>query len=145
MICTFFGHRDVPSKIKFELIEIISNLIEKENATVFYVGNQGNFDFYVKTVLEDLKEKYTQIDYFVVLAYLPVKKECIINDEYKNTIYPESIETVPPKFAISWRNKWMIERSDIVVTYVNKPYGGAYNAKELAKRKHKKIVEIAGR
>ena len=35
-----------------------------------------------------------------------------IIDLIENTLLPEGIENVPPRFAISWRNKWMLERSD---------------------------------
>jgi len=69
----------------------------------------------VRRQLEDLFQKYP-ITYSVVLAYLPTEKNKY--DNLTNTIYPEGLETVPKRFAISWRNKWMIEQSDIVVTYV---------------------------
>ena len=41
------------------------------------------------------------------------------------------------------RNRWMLERSDIVVTYVRSP-GGAAKFKALAERKGKHVIEVAG-
>lgn len=46
----------------------------------------------------------------------------------------------PPKFAISKRNRWMIEHSDIVVTYVKYHFGGAAQWKVLAEKKGKKSL-----
>ena len=58
------------------------------------------------------------------------------------TILPEGIETVPPRFAISYRNKWMIEQSDYVITYVIHSWGGAAQFKELAEKKGKTVIEL---
>ena len=113
MVCTFFGHKDTPKEIEPTLRSTLIDLIENKNVTVFYVGNNGNFDTMVRHQLEDLSQTYP-ITYSVVLAYLPIEKNKY--DNLTNTIYPEGLETVPKRFAISWRNKWMIQQSDIVVT-----------------------------
>ena len=107
---------------------------------MFYVGNNGNFDIMVHRQLEDLSRTYP-ITYNVVLAYLPTMKSEY--DDYTNTILPEGIETAPKRFAISWRNKWMIEQADIVVTYVTHSFGGAAQFKELAERQGKTVIELS--
>ena len=101
---------------------------------MFYVGNNGNFDTMVRRQLEDLSQTFP-ITYSVVLAYLPTKKSEY--DDYTNTILPEGIETIPKRFAISYRNKWMIDQADVVVTYVTHSFGGAAKFKELHKSKAK--------
>ena len=140
MVCTFFGHKDTPKEIESTLRTTLIDLIENKNVTVFYVGNNGNFDTIVRRQLEDLSHTYP-ITYNVVLAYLPTKKSEY--DDYTNTILPEGIETAPKRFAISWRNKWMIEQSDIVVTYVTHTFGGAAQFKEMAKRQGKTVIELS--
>ncbi len=139
MVCTFFGHKDTPKKIEPTLRSTLIDLIENKNVTVFYVGNNGNFDTMVRRQLEDLSQTYP-ITYNVVLAYLPTKKSEY--DDYTNTILPDGIETAPKRFAISWRNKWMIEQADIVVTYVTHSFGGAAQFKELAERQGKTVIEL---
>lgn len=140
MVCTFFGHKDTPKEIEPTLRSTLIDLIENKNVNVFYVGNNGNFDTMVRRQLEDLSRIYP-ITYSVVLAYLPTEKNKY--DDLSNTIYPEGIETVPKRFAISWRNKWMIQRSDIVVTYVTHNFGGAAQFKEMAVKQKKKVLEIS--
>ena len=137
---TFFGHKDTPKETEPTLRATLINLIENHNAVDFYVGNNGNFDIMVRHVLEEFSVIYP-IQYFVVLAYLPVQKD--ENQKLKNTILPEGIETVPKRFAISYRNKWMIDHSDIVVTYVIHNFGGASQFKELAERKGKRLIELS--
>ena len=104
MTCTFFGHRDTPKEIEPALRLTLIDLIENKNATVFYVGNHGNFDAMVRCQLEDLLKTYP-IKYYVVLAYMPGKN----TEPDEHSILPEGIETVPRRFAISYRNKWMIK------------------------------------
>ena len=140
MVCTFFGHKDTPKNIEPTLRTTLVDLIENHGATEFYVGNNGNFDTMVRRQLEDLSHTYP-ITYNVVLAYLPTKKSEY--DDYTNTILPEGIETVPKRFAISYRNKWMVEQADIVVTYVTHGFGGAAQFKEMAERKGKIIIELS--
>ena len=139
MVCTFFGHKDTPKEIEPTLRTTLIDLIENKNVNVFYVGNNGNFDTMVRRQLEDLSQTYP-ITYSIVLAYLPTEKNKY--DNLTNTIYPEGLETVPKRFAISRRNKWMIQQSDVVVTYVTHAYGGAAQFKEIAVRQNKLSIEI---
>ena len=134
---TFFGHRDTPKEIEPALRLTLIDLIENKNATVFYVGNHGNFDAMVRHQLDDLSKTYP-IKYYIILAYMPGKNDT--RDEH--SILPEGIETVPRRFAINYRNKWMLNKSDIVVTYVTRPIGGAWEFKHMAERYRKHVVEI---
>ena len=140
MVCTFFGHKDTPKEIEPTLRSTLIDLIENKNVTVFYVGNNGNFDTMVRHQLEELSHTYS-ITYSVVLAYIPTKKSEY--DDYANTILPEGIETVPKRFAISYRNKWMIEQADVVVTYVTHSFGGAAQFKAMAERQGKLVIELS--
>lgn len=140
MVCTFFGHKDTPKEIEPTLRSTLIDLIENKNVTVFYVGNNGNFDTMVRHQLENLSQIYP-ITYNVVLAYLPVKKSEY--DGFTNTLLPEGIETVPKRFAISYRNKWMTRQADTVVTYVTHTHGGAWQFKAMAERQGKMVIELS--
>ena len=88
--------------------------------------------------LEDLAQTYP-ITYKIVLAYMPGK-----NDEPdEHTVLPEGLETVPRRFAISRRNKWMLDQADTVVTYVTHPSSGAHQMKETAIEKGKTVIELS--
>ena len=140
MTVTFFGHKDTPKNIESTLRTTLVDLIENHDATEFYVGNNGNFDTIVRRQLENLSQTYP-ITYNVVLAYIPTKKSEY--DDFNNTLLPEGIETVHKRFSISYRNKWMIQQSDIVVTYVTHTYGGAAQFKAIAQRQGKLVIELS--
>ena len=141
MICTFFGHSDAPETIRFALKAVLLNLIDNGGANEFYVGNHGNFDRMVIAVLSELSE-IRCFRYYVVLAYPPTEKD---SPYLEHTVLPDGIETVPPKFAIHFRNKFMLETADMVITYVTHSWGGAAKFKQMAEKKNKRIIELGAK
>ena len=138
--CTFFGHRDCPETLKSKLREMLIDLITNHNVDMFYVGNQGRFDTIVRGVLQELKKEYPRIYYAIVLAYMPGKRTEY--NDYSDTMLPEGIESVHPRYAISWRNNWMLQHSDYVVTYITHSWGGAAQFSEKAKRQKKTVINL---
>lgn len=49
---------------------------------------------------------------------------------------------MPPNYAISRRNMWMIDNADYVVTYVKYIVGGAARFKELSEKKGKIVINL---
>ena len=139
-VCIFFGHRECPDSIKPQLCEVLIDLITGHDVDMFYVGNQGRFDAIVRGVLRELKIEYPQINYAVVLAYMPGKQTEY--EDYFDTMLPEGIESVHPRYAISWRNNWMLRQSDYVVTYITHSWGGAAQFAEKAKRQKKTVINL---
>ena len=139
--CTFFGHRDCPESIKARLREALVDLITNQNVDLFYVGHQGQFDAIVRSTLRELRQEYPQIDYAVVLAYMPGKKTEY--EDYSDTMLPEGIESVHPHYAISWRNNWMLKRSDYVITYITHSWGGAAEYVSKARKQGKHIISVS--
>ena len=139
MVCAFFGHKDCAEEIEEKAEELIISLIRNEEAVEFLVGNNGNFDKKIQVVLRKIKNVYPHINYAVALAYLPEKKTLSTD---MNTVFPEILDNVPPKYAIDRRNTWMIDKADIVITYVRHISGGAAKFREKAKKKGKIVMDI---
>ena len=138
--CTFFGHRECPDSVKTILREVLVDLIKDHGVDMFYVGNQGQFDAMVRSTLQELKKVYPQTDYAVVLAYMPGKQT--EHDDYSDTMLPEGIEFVHPRYAISWRNNWMLRQSEYVVTYITHSWGGAAQYVRKAKNQKKIVINL---
>ncbi len=137
--CTFVGHKDTPKEIKPVLRSVLINLIKHKDVDTFYVGTHGSFDFIVLNLLSEIKEIYTHIKYYKVLAYLPQKAEDY--DEYEFSIYPE-LEEVPLKYAIIERNKWMIRKSDYLICYVAHNFSNAHKFLEFALKENKNVINL---
>ncbi len=138
--CAFFGHRECPANIQPRLHEVIVDLIENAGVDMFYVGRQGAYDAMVRSVLKELVQVYPHIRYAVVLERMPQKRDEL--EDYSDTMLPEGIEAVHPRFAISWRNRWMLRLSDYVVAYVTHSWGGAAQFAKIAEKQNKIIRRL---
>ena len=137
MIVTFCGHAQISQSEKIEqwLYDVTQRLIE-QGATTFYLGGYGEFDRLAASVLRAQKKQNPQIELVLVLAYLNTGRD---TSGYDSTVYPP-LETVPHRFAISHRNRWIVESADVVVAYVLHDWGGAATTLRCAKQRKKSII-----
>lgn len=138
--CTFFGHRDCPEEIQPLLKSAIETFITEKGVRSFLVGDKGNFDQMVYRTLTEI-EKQNTISFRVVLVYFPSKREHIHSARH---FLPDGFETVPPRFAIDYRNRYMLKKADFVITYITHNFGtGAAKYAALAKKQHKTVINLA--
>lgn len=142
MTCCFFGHKDTPSTIAPKLEMVLDDLIVNQGVESFIMGNQGHFDAMALSAVRKMKERYPYITYNVVLAYMPGEKEGWPAYKPEETMYPEGLESVHPRFTISSRNKWLVEESDIVVCYIAHDWGGAAQYVAKASKKGKQVINL---
>ena len=146
MIITFFGHSNClfNDDIKKQLKNILLDEIIKNPTSKFYLGGYGDFDGLCLRTLRELKHDFPTIEILFITPYLDknYSKLELAKYYYDNVIFPP-IESVPRKFAILKRNEWMVEQADLVIAYVKYSWGGAAKALEYAKRKKKRIINIA--
>ena len=139
MVCTFFGHRECYDLEAAVLRNAIENLIA-QGVSEFLVGHQGQFDAMVRSCLKALQIQYPEIRYSVVLAYLPTEKSPW--EDTTDTMYPEGLEGVHRRFAIEWRNRYLIDSADLCLCCINHGFGGAYKFSQLAKKKGLTVINL---
>ena len=134
---TFCGHREIENTepVRRWLYGMIERLLQ-QGASIFYLGGYGAFDKLAAVTLRELKPRYPGIKVVIVLPYLNMKYDA---DLYDEAVFPP-LETVPKRYAIVYRNRWMIDNSDVLVAYVLHDWGGAAKALEYAERKEKQII-----
>lgn len=137
--CCFFGHRDTPDTILSDIRETVRKLISEGHIHLFYVGNRGAFDRLVYQALCALRVEFPHISVFVVLSRVGELTWAAPED----TIFPEEAAMAPPRFAISYCNRWMLNKVGTVVVYITRSYGGAYSFAQIAERKGKAVVNLA--
>lgn len=108
------------------------------------MGGYGDFDGLCLRTLKYLKNDSPDIELIFITPYLDknYSKLELAKYYYDDVIFPP-IESVPRKFAILKRNEWMVEQADLVIAYVKYSLGGAAKALEYAKRKKKRIINLA--
>ena len=140
MTVTFCGHSTLgePAAVRRWLAETADALIA-EGADTFYLGGYGMFDEAAAGVMRACKAAHPHIRLALILPYLDSK---LSTDGFDETIYPP-LETVPKRYAIVHRNRWMVENADVVVAYVTHDHGGAAKTLAHAIRKKKRVINGA--
>lgn len=135
--CAFFGHRDTPESASYKLQQWVEIMITQLQVRDFLVGNNGSFDAMAARTVRSWQKTHSQIGLHLVLAYLPdpgSNLTSLTQTGFDSLLFPEGLETVPKRFAICHRNRWMARQADYLITYVNHSYGGAYQALTYANR-----------
>ena len=108
-------------------------------------GGMGDFDGKFASAVRTLKRKYPDIKLLLIKPYF--SGELNTNKEYYKYMYdevviPDVVASVHPKSAITKRNRWMVEESDFIVSYVTRDFGGAYTAIKYATKLGKKTISV---
>ncbi len=151
--CCFFGHREieVTEELKERLMEIVEDLIVKENIDTFLFGSKSEFNSLCLETVTKIKEKYPHIKRVYVRAEYPY-----INDNYKNyllesyedTYYSENLLN-SGRAAYVKRNYEMIDKSKCCVIYYSSDEApihrksGSKIAYDYAVKMGKKIINMS--
>ncbi len=148
-ICTvaFFGHRYIKNAKQVEtLIEKqVEKLITENEYVDFLVGRNGDFDILVASSVKNIKENVYSKNSSLVLI-LPYKTAEYLNNQADIEAFYDCVEIfdndVFPKKAIQARNKEMIDRAEIIICYVERADGGAFQAMKYALKQEKKVINL---
>ncbi len=147
---SFFGHRQIEnvSAIEKRLDEIIRPLLLEKEYVEFLVGQDGEFDLLAASTIKRLK-RAVRDDNSVLVWVLPYSTAEYRDYEADYAAYYDEIEICPEsatahfKSAFQLRNRWMVDRSNLVICYVERSNGGAFQALRYARRHRKSIIHIA--
>ena len=145
---SLFGHREIEDLRKLDnaLAPIIKELIQTKSYLTFLIGRNGEFDEYaasvIKTVQKEVGKENSEI--ILVLPYTVAGME-YYEKYYDSIIIPESLHGSHPKSAITLKNRWMVEQSELVIAFVEHKKGGAYTATRYAEKINKSIINLSGK
>ena len=142
MVVVFCGHSNYIQNVQDQ--RKISDILESEIGGApceMFLGGYGDFDAFAFRCAKEFKQSHPNTQLYLIVPYLQQEKDILQRKEFDFVIYP-GLEHVPPRYAISHRNRWMIEKADIVISYVSHTYGGAYSMYLEAKKEAKKIYNL---
>ena len=146
MVVTFCGHsRTILCKEELQLLKnTLIEIIDKNNDCIFYLGGYGNFDNICLSILTELKKIYPNISTVFITPYINnnYSKLKWAKTSYDEIIYPE-IENTPLRYAITKRNQWMIDNSNLLICCIDHTFGGAYKTLKYAKLRKLKYINIS--
>ncbi len=147
---SLFGHRELSDAFEAErrLEKLVGELIRTKEYVEFLVGHNGDFDTLASSVIrsEMSANDYGNSSLILVLPYLTAE---YLNNEESFKAYYNEIEICEKsadahfRAALQIRNRYMIDRSDLVVCYVERKVGGAYNALRYAEKNKIPFINLA--
>ena len=147
---SFFGHRYIDRfrTIEDSLEELIIKLLREHEYVDFLVGRNGDFDQLVSSTIRRMKREFRDDNCSHILV-LPYNTSEFQNNEESFAEYYDEIEICPEshaahfKAAMQIRNRSMVDRSDLVICYVERDSGGAYQTMQYALKQEKKVINLA--
>ena len=121
----------------------ITKLIENSGIDTFYSGGMGAFDTLCESVVREMKRTY-DIKLCLVVPYftqLLNKDKEYYTEKYDEIIVPD-LGDIHYKRAIGARNRWIAEQSDVLLCYVVRNIGGAYQMLQYARKMNKTIRKL---
>ena len=147
MIVTFCGHSQYTGSGEDEqkIISLLTEIIGDHHAEL-YLGGYGSFDAFARKCGKKFQETHPNTRLIFITPYITIdyqKNHLDYNKDLYDEIFYPNLEDKPLKFAISYRNKWMVEQADVIVAHVTHDWGGAATTLKYANRKNKKIISIS--
>ena len=149
-ICTFAGHSSIVSlTAEKRLREEIEAFLSDADEAIFYVGGRGDFDAMAASAVRAAKAAHRdkKIQLYLIEPYLHsgLNRDRDYGEKrYDGIIIPQELIGAHPKAAIRQRNRWMVDQAELLIAYVYREYGGAYEMLKYARRKENiRIVNLA--
>ena len=142
----FIGHREIDDirYIEDRIEELAFDLLRRYEYVDFNMGRNGDFDISAASAIKRVQKKYGKENSSLTLI-LPYKSkdECFFEEFYDEIIYPID-RSVHFKEAITKRNEWIMDNSDLLICYIEqKRKGGALTALNYATKQGLKIINLA--
>ncbi len=146
----FFGHRYIDNIMAVEdmLEEHIRPLLQEHEYVEFLVGRNGDFDQCVSSTVLRVRKNWGDHNSSLVLVLPYATAEYTNNIEYFEEYYTEieiseAAYMAHPKAAMQIRNREMVDRADLIICFVERQSGGAYQTIKYAKQQEKPVINLA--
>ena len=140
-----FGHREIDDLLKLDLrlVSEVEKMVLNKSYVNFLIGRNGEFDEYAASVIKRVQKRRGKHNNEITLVLPYVVKDVEYYEKYYDNVFiPESVQGAHPKSAIKRRNRWMVDYADVVIVYVERDHGGAYDAMKYAKKTGKTVINL---
>ena len=146
---SFFGHRQInnPAAVSESLEKIVRELLFTKEYVEFLVGRNGEFDRLAASAVHRCKRTVRDDNSALVLV-LPYMTAEFRSNEASFLEYFDEIEVFSDpaanhfKSAYQARNRSMIDRSSLVIFFVEHKSGGAYQTMKYAAKSNMPCINL---
>ena len=142
----FIGHREIYGQYDLEdrIESLIKEKLREKEYVDFYVGRNGDFDIFAASAVKRAQKSFGKHNSTLTLVQPYRMKDDVYYERFYDAIeYPISSAT-HPKAAITKRNQWMMNHSNLLIAYVESDRcGGAMAALKYAEQRGLLTVNLS--
>lgn len=146
---SFFGHRKICNQLHLDrtLDTLITRLLREHSYVEFLVGRDGDFDQMVSSAIRRCQREYGHHNSSHIWV-MPYPSSFFRDNEEACYAYYNEIEICEESYikhfkaAFQARNRHMVDRSNLVIFYVETSKGGAYQTMQYAMQQEKKLINL---
>ena len=148
--CALSGHRVIKKDFDRENLKKTIYGIIRSGYDIFYLGMARGFDMEGCRILEKYNEENT-LEKVKIIACIPCKDQDRYFSEKEKKEYLECLDKCDEAVYISEsyingcmqiRNRYMIDRCDLLLAYLYKNSGGTFYTVSYAQKKEKEIILV---
>ena len=146
---SFFGHRRICNQLHLDrtLDKLIARLLREHNYVELLVGRGGDFDQLVSSAIRRCQREYGHHNSSHIWV-MPYPTSFFRDNEEACYAYYDEIEICEEssvkhfKAAFQVRNRHMVDRSNLIIFYVETNEGGAYQTMQYAMQQGKDLINL---
>ena len=146
---SFFGHRRICNQLRLDRVldELVAQLLREHSYVEFLVGRDGDFDRMVSSAIRRCQREHGHHNSSHIWV-MPYPTSFFRDNEEACYAYYDEIEICAEssvkhfKAAFQSRNRHMVDRSNLVIFYVETSEGGAYQTMQYAIQHGKKYLNL---
>lgn len=145
----FFGEQNIKRlpEVGEALSRVVRELLLTKKHVRFLVGRSGDFDYFAAAAVHGIKKELNCRNCSLVLVLPYITGDYYDNKWIYRSYYDEIKLRSRPRLlnfkgAYKQRNRLMIERSDLVISYFEHPKGLAYEAVRYAQSQKKNVKDL---
>lgn len=134
-------------EIKERMRKTVMELIE-EGYTKFISGMALGADLWFAECVIDLKDVYPDVELEAAVPYIGQSDRLSVSDRFRYDKILRACDEVNyisqsySKYCMNKRNRYMVDKSDVVIVVNFAESGGTVNTKLYAEKKKKRIIDI---
>lgn len=119
------------------MAELVERHIVEYGVREFVVGRYGRFDHMAARAVQEAKQRHPDVRLVYLRPYHPAEQAVETPKGFDSSFYPFTAEKVPKPLAIVRANRYMVEHSDFLIAYAQRP-GNARELLEYAQRRERR-------
>ena len=146
MIVTFIGDADYIEQDghREQIVSVLEEHVGDRISQIFFDG-VGHFDLFGLICGREFQKTHPNTALTVVTPYFGVKldpKQIALYQTLYDHILNPPLEPLAQEEALYARSKWILDQTDLVISYLHRQDGNAYKALCYAQQQGKTVVQL---